>query len=446
MVSKAITLTVGGPRKIIEKDEAEQVKERFEKEMTATDEDDVVVVVEGVNVSCRQWTAEAIEVLRSLFEKVCPTLVVLDLSDTIAGLETSVGLNIMGLWTDVFVKSASAKLQKIYLSDNAMGPRALKCIEPLLGAPGLEVIHLNNCGLSLETIGQLDEALKVNGEGPGVARLTALALDKNMIGVGGAEAVSLILPSCQKLEYFSYCGCRPEHGGTKYITEGLQKMVDNYSGDGSHPFQNLRLWDSSVGSGEEEEDAIHALSKMLAKTSNLTHLNLQDCGEFGEGGTGMVVQACINSGCKLVDFNLGGNGLGPDGAEVVRELITAMASTLKVLNLETAELEDDGLCKIVSALSSVDNIVEELRLAENELEEVSLDVLIGATLPKLRLLSLKDNMELDDLDDKKAELRSKFPNAVVCIDDDDEEEPAVVVEVPDASVDALADQLAGMLA
>ena len=138
---------------------------------------------------------------------------------------------------------------------------------------------------------------------------------------------------------------------------------------------------------------------------------------------------------------LGGCCLGPDGAEVLCELIGKMASSLKVLSVETSELEDDGVSKIASAFSGVDNVVEELRLSENELEEGALDALIGASFPKLRLLSLKDNMELEDLEDKKKEIRDKFPNAVVCIDDDDEEE---VAEQPDAAVDALADQLAGL--
>ena len=306
---KSITLKVGGPRKIIEKDEAEKVKERFEQEMNNMTDG---VVVEKVDVSCRQWTAEAIEVLRSLFEQVAPSVLVLDLSDTIAGLETSVGLNIMTLWVDVF-RSCSKTVQEIYLNDNAMGPRALERIEPLLGASiNLSVLHLSNCGLSAETIVQLDQALQVqqspDGDGPGptggVARLTALNLDRNMTGVSGAEQVGKLLPACQKLEYFSYCGCRPEHDGTKFLTKGLQAMVENNSNSNHHPLTTLKLWDCSVGSGEEDDDAIHALSKALEKTPNLTELNLQDCGDLGEQGTGLVVQPCINSGCKLVDLNL----------------------------------------------------------------------------------------------------------------------------------------------
>jgi len=78
-------------------------------------------------------------------------------------------------------------------------------------------------------------------------------------------------------------------------------MVNNHP---DHPLEQLRLWDCSIGSGENDDDAIHTLSKMLAKTSHLTHLNLNDAGELGEAGTALVVQPILESGCKLVDLNL----------------------------------------------------------------------------------------------------------------------------------------------
>lgn len=137
--------------------------------------------------------------------------------------------------------------------------------------------------------------------------------------------------------------------------------------------------------------------------------------------------------------------MGPDGAEVLAELLTKMAGTLKALSVETAELEDDGVQKIVAAYDGIEDktVLEELILAENELEEASLDALMDLKLPKLRLLSLKENMELEDLDDKKSEIKSKLAPAVVLIDDDDEE--IEVQEQPDAQVDELADMIANVL-
>jgi Ran GTPase-activating protein (RanGAP) involved in mRNA processing and transport len=142
----------------------------------------------------------------------------------------------------------------------------------------------------------------------------------------------------------------------------------------------------------------------------------------------------------------GGCCLGPDGAEVLAELLTKMAGSLTVLSLDTAELEGDGVKKIIGAYDGIESttVLEVLRLAENDLEESSLDALMGLKLPKLRLLSLKENAELEDLDDKKSEIKSKLSPAVVLIDDDDDEEVAVPEE-PDAQINELADQLAGVL-
>ena len=145
-----------------------------------------------------------------------------------------------------------------------------------------------------------------------------------------------------------------------------------------------------------------------------------------------------------VSLFLGGCCLGPDGAEVLGELITKMATSLKVLSLETAELEDDGVGKIASALAGVgNNTIEVLRLGENELEKGSIDALLDVNLPKLKLLSLKDNMELEELDEKKQEIKDKFSHATVCIDDDDNDE--IIEEKPDEEVDALAAALGATL-
>jgi hypothetical protein len=141
--------------------------------------------------------------------------------------------------------------------------------------------------------------------------------------------------------------------------------------------------------------------------------------------------------------------LGPDGGPILAELLTLMAGSLKVLDLETAELEDDGVQGIVSAYEGIGRttVLEKLDLADNDLGETSLDVLMNLDLPKLKVLSLKGNMDLEeeDLEDKKALLKSKFASigCIVLIDEDDE--LVEVQEEPDEQVDELADQLAGVL-
>jgi Ran GTPase-activating protein (RanGAP) involved in mRNA processing and transport len=461
---RPIELKVGGPRTRVELEEAEAIKARW---LQAVAEPDVVVV--KVDVSCRQWSVEAIAVIHPVLEQVAPTVVTLDLADTIAGLETSLGLAVMETWAQCFEKAREIK--EIDLSDNAMGPRALERVASLLGAPKLVKLRFRNCGLSAETIPQLNEALMY--EGKGASRLHELVLDKNMIGVEGARQVGELLPTCANLITFSYRGCRPESGGTKYLATGLKAMVEN---NDNHKLKKLMVEDCTFGSGEEDDDAIHALCSALEKLSDIKHLNMRDGGDLGETGTGLLAQALINSECKPVylDFSKknsisfttfsicciisdpteralsltllllpppqGGCCIGPDGAEALNELLTKVKDSLKVLKLETDELETDGLGKIISAFDGSTNGLTHLHIDENELEEGAIDALLKSNLPNLRLLSMKENMDLEDVDDdKKQELRDKFPNARVFIEDSDEGDDG---EQADDAVDELAQQMA----
>jgi hypothetical protein len=135
--------------------------------------------------------------------------------------------------------------------------------------------------------------------------------------------------------------------------------------------------------------------------------------------------------------------LTPDGAEALKDLLTAQVDTLKKLQLETNELGNDGVEKILEPFVDGNNVLEHLRLDENELDEGAIDALLNATFPNLRRLTLKDNMDLGDVDaDQKAKLRSHFGRAKIYFDDDDCEEKddeQETAEKPDAEVGDLAD-------
>ena len=137
--------------------------------------------------------------------------------------------------------------------------------------------------------------------------------------------------------------------------------------------------------------------------------------------------------------------MGPDlGAEAMQELLTEIRGTLKVLKLETDELENDGVSKVLAPFNELRNVLNVLCLDENELDDGVVDALLGCNLPNLRRLSLKDNMELEELDDdKKEEIRAKFKGAKVAFDDD-EDDGDEDDEEPDADVDDLAAQMASL--
>lgn len=284
-----ITLKADGIREVqVSVEEAERMKARFEKDVAAEG-----AVVTTVDLSCRQWSPEAVKVLQPILTKVAPTIVVLNIADTIAGLLTDVGFEVMELFTECF--QGAKELVEVSMEYNATGPRVLKRIAPILGNSKVTKLNFNNCGLSAETIPQLDDALG----GSGVSRLTHLTLDRNMVGVEGARCVGDLLATCDSLVAFSFCGCRPTKAGSKFIAQGLLQLVENLASKGTvSKMIDLNLYDGDFG-----EDALEDLVKALEKMPNLTHLNLRDAGTLGEEWTGKLAEAVKS--CKLEDFDLG---------------------------------------------------------------------------------------------------------------------------------------------
>jgi len=289
-----VTFTFGGERKQVSLEEAKDGSQRLEALLA-----DSSKVVTVMDLSCRQWTVETIGEMRPALEKAAKTLEYLNVDDTIAGLQTDIGLAIMELWAQIF-DGATQTLQKITLNDNAMGPRALERMRTLLRSPNLHTMKLNNCGLSAETIPVLDAALKMSDDELGVPRLRSLSLDRNMIGEEGARQVGLVLCDCVDMTAFSYAGCRPGDGGTKYITKALRTLAEK----GNAKLTDLNLHDCSFGNGEEDDHAIHDLKVALDNLRQLKKLCLQDGGDLGEDGTGLICGALKNSGAPLVDLDM----------------------------------------------------------------------------------------------------------------------------------------------
>ena len=86
------------------------------------------------------------------------------------------------------------------------------------------------------------------------------------------------MATCENLTEFSYSGCRPETAGTKFIAQGLRKLVENYP-DKASPMTHIKLEDCSFGAEDDEYPALTDLAKALEKMPNLVHLNLRDGGD-----------------------------------------------------------------------------------------------------------------------------------------------------------------------
>ena len=183
-----------------------------------------------------------------------------------------------------------------------MGTRALERLKILLSSPNLRHLTMDNCGFSAETIPTFNESLQVTeGEGPGFARLHSLICNRNMIGLGGAQALSEYLRDCVDMRYFSYRGCRPLMEGTAALVGALHAISQSEN----HNLENIDLVDCNLKSGEEDDHPIHVFGKVIANCPLLTRLNIEDCDDLNETGCSIIGQALVESKAKMVELNMG---------------------------------------------------------------------------------------------------------------------------------------------
>jgi len=110
-----------------------------------------------------------------------------------------------------------------------------------------------------------------------------------------------------------------------------------------------------------------------------------------------------------------------------------VSSTLVYLNLDYGYLGDEGVAVLMQVFSASRNVIEFLSLNDNDIESVGAKALVRTSFPKLKHLSLEDNMEIE-----KAHLRSKYGSIVSFGSDDSEEEEAEA----DVDMDTLLQQFA----
>ena len=113
---------------------------------------------------------------------------------------------------------------------------------------------------------------------------------------------------------------------------------------------------------------------------------------------------------------LGGCEIGEEGAEVIAKFLGEHLDTLKVVGLGLNEFGNAGVKTILDAFSGKKNCVEKLVLDENDLEEDAIDFLLEANLPALKVLSLKENMDLEEASDEKKEELAAAPKEFVALE------------------------------
>jgi len=422
---------VGGKRSAVERDEAEMIVQRFRREIEDGDDENEVY---KVDISCRSWKKEAIDIIEPFLRSVSRTVKFVDFADIIAGRMTDEGLNITKQLADMFL---DANLIEINLSDNAMGPRGLERVESMFTntIDGLQRLYLNNCGLSKESMEMLKSYICSETNGVKISdTLTDLVLDKNMIGVEGAEVVGEILSQCTQLKYFSYNGCRPEAKGTKYLCQGILNLTEEVK-NRNQPImlQRIELEDCTFASGENENDAIIPFSRALKQCSRLRHLNMKD-GALEIGGLKLLVNALSEGSPNLTHLYLDGQGqLESDGARILSNFLHGQVISLLSLHMDWNDLGDEGVSILLEPFSASRNVLQTLSLNGNLIEQQGAKAIVRALLPELKLLSLTDN---DDI--HQNHIRKKYGDVAKLddIDDDDGHD-----ENNDSLMDALVQQM-----
>lgn len=425
-MTKKITLTAGGARAGVTIAGAQEMLDGFERTVNRYDD----AVVHTLNLSCKQWPRESLEVLRPFFVRIAPHVEILKIDDIIAGLPTTEqGLATLAFFSEVFSESP---VMELVLDDNALGTRGITVLQPLLQAPTLQRLYLDNTGLSEQVMTDLSLALQ-----PVAANLTAVSLGRNQIGPVGAGILAATLQQCVKLQYFSYHGSRPLSGGTLVLCQGLAILTET-----NHGLVYLNLDDCTFGTGEGEDDAVFCLAEILSRSPALTTLIVRD-GELQVPGVRKVLNALIESKAVLHHLDLGCNELGPECAEIVGAFLTTQVFTLHTLIMDINELGDGGLADLVAPFTGRSSVLQHLNLDQNEIETVGARVLVDNPISSLRELKLEEN---DDIPAQAAAALNEMYATVLVeealTDADDWED---VGEDADADVDAMADAMAGRL-
>jgi Ran GTPase-activating protein (RanGAP) involved in mRNA processing and transport len=142
-----VILRTTGHRSRVGLAEAEDIVDRWR--VTAEDRE-----VVGVDLSCRPWPLESFLRLKEFLvtEGHNTTVRYLKVDDIIASLLTDEGLEVTAQVADTF---REAKIIELDLNDNALGSRGFQRIEPLFTDSPLQVLSLDNCGLSAECMDML---------------------------------------------------------------------------------------------------------------------------------------------------------------------------------------------------------------------------------------------------------------------------------------------------
>ncbi len=350
-----------------------------------------------------------------------------DMSDIIAGRPEAEALEVL---KDVIGALPAGSLRSLDLSENALGEKGIRALEPALSAlEKLEEIKFMNNGLSELSVDLLSNFLPTDN-------LRVLHFHNNMSGSGGAIAVASIIQKTPQLSDFRMSSSRVRSDGGLPMIQALSKSAGT--------LVKLNLSDSMF-----DEECTEALLASFPQLVNLTDLIVRDTGLDKDG----LLKALADPSqlAKLAVLDISGLELEPeDGAAVGK--ILARRKRMHKIWLDDNELESDGVVGMCKVARKSPSMLELISVQTNQMGQRGAYALVQFALatPTMKRIELDDNQigavgvtkieEMLDAQGKQSLIGSLEENR----ESDDEDEDLGEDdedEMDDGDVDDLADQL-----
>ena len=279
-----------------------------------------------------------------------------DLADTIAGRETSIGLDVLKTFGNALMNCS--KLESLDLSFNALGTRGINVLQPIIQRHNLKTLRFFDTGLAASACEEVLRCLELCKETNGHLELNELVFGESTSNSEGAIAIAkMLLLASQSIEIFQMSAIRC--GTSQYMSNPLLggDAVANALISCTNML-HLNISDNSFRGAHVD------LAKAIATMKSLTILNIKDIILTDEGAD-CVLKALAQSKPPLEELLMGHNNLSPVGLRRLRQAATCLSSTLRVLDFCGAEdLENNGAVLIGRAIENICPKLETLEMSE----------------------------------------------------------------------------------
>lgn len=292
--------------------------------------------IEKIVLSTKSFDIDSANIAASYIEKM-KALKIADLSDFIAGRETSIGLSVLNIISTALQKT---NLVELDLSENALGPRGVEACKPLLASKEtLARISFCNDGLSAEACESIRDLLLFRGlDKP--TEITHLRFHNNMSGTGGAIAIADVVKNSPKLQLF-------ELSSTRCGREGGAVLSAAFNSLNCPELRSINISDNTFGSGCGE-----ILGKALCNSMNLTKLIIGDIALEDDGMAALLHHLSGGSGKSITELDITCNDVTYEGLLYLKNTFKNHKNLKTLILDDNMELGSRGAIRVSRAIST----------------------------------------------------------------------------------------------